>query len=67
MSGDYRYLQVFTGDTLRPERQRRGLAIEPMTSPPNAFRTGTDLVVLQPGQTIALEWGIMSGFVEQDP
>jgi galactose mutarotase-like enzyme len=29
-----------------------------MTSPPNAFRTGTDLIVLQPGQTVTLEWGI---------
>jgi galactose mutarotase-like enzyme len=58
MSREYRYVQVFTGDTLRTERKRRGLAIEPMTSPPNAFRTGTDLIELQPEQTIALEWGI---------
>jgi aldose 1-epimerase len=61
MGSDYRYVQVFTGDTLRPNRQRRGLAVEPMTSPPNAFRTGTGLIVLQPEQTIALEWGITTG------
>jgi aldose 1-epimerase len=50
-------LQVFTGDTLAPERRRQGLAIEPMTCPPNAFRTGTDLIVLQPDESVELEWG----------
>lgn len=54
----YRYLQVFSGDTLAPERRRRGLAIEPMTCPPNAFRSGTDVIVLQPGQSMTLEWGL---------
>lgn len=58
MSRDYRYVQVFSGDTLSPDRQRRGLAIEPMTCPPNAFRTGTDLIILHPGESISLEWGI---------
>jgi aldose 1-epimerase len=53
----YSYLQVFTGDTLAPERRRQGLAIEPMTCPPNAFRTGTDLIVLQPDESVELEWG----------
>src|SRR5438477_3762438 len=28
---NYRYFQVFSGDTLAPTRRRRGLAIEPMT------------------------------------
>ncbi|HEV7662037.1 MAG TPA: aldose 1-epimerase family protein [Chloroflexota bacterium] len=54
----YRYLQVFTGDTLAPQRRRRGLAIEPMTCPPNAFRTGTDLQVLAPGESCQLTWGL---------
>jgi aldose 1-epimerase len=54
----YKYVQLFSGDTLAPERRRRGLAIEPMTCPPNAFRSGTDLIVLQPGGAIELEWGI---------
>lgn len=54
----YRYLQVFTGDTLAPARRRRGIAIEPTTAPPNALRTGTDLEVLQPGQALDLTWGI---------
>jgi aldose 1-epimerase len=58
MGESYRYVQAFTGDTLAPDRRRRGLAIEPMTCPPDAFRTGTDLIVLQPDETCTLEWGI---------
>jgi aldose 1-epimerase len=54
----YKYLQLFSGDTLAPERRRRGLAIEPMTCPPNAFRSGMDVIVLQPDETVELEWGI---------
>ncbi|HEY6749591.1 MAG TPA: aldose 1-epimerase family protein [Mycobacteriales bacterium] len=52
------YLQVFTGDTLPPSRRRQGLAVEPMTCPPNAFRTGEGLIVLEPGQTVTTTWGI---------
>ena len=41
---------AYTGDTLDPvDRRRRGIAIEPMTCPPNALRTGTDLIRLDPG------------------
>ena len=58
MDREYRYAQVFTGDTLAAPRRRRGLAVEPMTCPPNAFRTGTDLIVLPPGEAVSLEWGI---------
>jgi len=54
----YRWLQVFTGDTLAPERRRRAIAIEPMTCPPNAFASGTDLLILQPGDSITHAWGI---------
>jgi aldose 1-epimerase len=52
------YMQVFTGDTLPPDRKRRGLAVEPMTCPPDAFRTGEGLIVLEPGQTVTSTWGI---------
>jgi aldose 1-epimerase len=58
MSSNYRYVQVFTGDTLNPDKRRRGLAIEPMTCPANAFRTGVDLIVLDPGEAATQEWGI---------
>jgi aldose 1-epimerase len=57
-AGDgYRYLQVFTGDPLADVR-RRSLAVEPMTCPPNAFRTGTDVVRLEPGASFTGVWGI---------
>jgi len=57
----YRYLQVFSGETLAPEHRRKSLAIEPMTCPPNAFRTGSDLITLQPDQSVELEWGVTLG------
>jgi aldose 1-epimerase len=50
--------QVFTGDTLPGERLRRSVAVEPMTCPPDAFRSGRDVVVLQPGDTWRGRWGI---------
>jgi len=61
MDASYRYVQVFSGDTLAPARRRCGLAVEPMTCPPNAFRTGADLIVLQPGESRSLAWGLSSG------
>jgi aldose 1-epimerase len=54
----YRWLQVFTGDPLGPDRRRRALAVEPMTCPPNAFVTGDDLLVLEPGQAVTHTWGV---------
>jgi len=54
----YQYLQVFTGDTLAPERRRRGLAIEPMTCPPDAFNSKVDLIMLEPDERRMLQWGV---------
>jgi aldose 1-epimerase len=56
----YRWLQVFTGDPLGPDRRRTALAVEPMTCPPNAFVTGDDLLILQPGETVTHTWGIQA-------
>ena len=53
----YPYLMLFTGDPL-PDVDRRSLAVEPMTCPPNAFRSGEDLVRLEPGQSFTSAWGI---------
>jgi aldose 1-epimerase len=59
MDGGFRYVQIYTGDTLEPvERRRRGVAIEPMTCPANAFRTGTDVIRLDPGEIWSGAWGI---------
>jgi len=54
----YKWLQVFTADTLPEDRHRKAVAIEPMTCPPNSFVTGDDLIVLQPGGTATHTWGI---------
>ncbi len=52
------YLMVFTGDTLAPGTRRSALAVEPMTCPPDAFRSGADVVVLRPGVRWTGSWGI---------
>jgi aldose 1-epimerase len=53
----YGYLMLFTGDPL-PDVHRGSLAVEPMTCPPNAFRTGESLIRLEPGQSATTAWGI---------
>ena len=53
----YAYLMLFTGDPL-PDVNRRSLAVEPMTCPPNAFRTGEALIRLEPGGSFTSSWGI---------
>ncbi|MGI5211665.1 aldose 1-epimerase family protein [Plantactinospora sp. CA-290183] len=53
--------QVFTGDTLVGDRHRRSVAVEPMTCPPDAFRSGKDVIVLAPGQSWEASWGIRPG------
>ncbi|MDA8332296.1 MAG: aldose 1-epimerase family protein [Candidatus Dormibacteraeota bacterium] len=55
----FSYLQVFTGDSLQdPNKRRRALAVEPMTCPPDAFRSGTGLIILDPGASFTARWGI---------
>jgi aldose 1-epimerase len=54
------YLQVFTGDTLPEADRRRGLAVEPMTCPPDAFNSGDGLVVLAPEQEHITTWGLVT-------
>ncbi len=53
----YDYVMVFSGDTL-PDVARRSLAVEPMTCPPNAFRSGESVIELEPGDAFTAEWGI---------
>jgi hypothetical protein len=56
MDESHSHLMVFTGDPV-PSVNRRSIAIEPMTCPPNAFRSGTQLVVLEPGETFRAAGG----------
>ncbi|TLM71673.1 aldose-1-epimerase [Pseudarthrobacter sp. NamB4] len=48
------WLQLYSGEL----RGRKGLAVEPMTCPPDAFNSGQDLVVLEPGQSHALAFSV---------
>ncbi|GAA3568321.1 aldose 1-epimerase family protein [Kribbella ginsengisoli] len=45
LTSDTKWMQLYTANAIG----RVGLAVEPMTCPPDAFITGTDLVVLEPG------------------
>ena len=56
VDGSWPWLQVFTGDTLKPGQRRRSVAVEPMTCPPNALADHVDLVVLGPGADWAGTW-----------
>ncbi|MFV0634197.1 aldose 1-epimerase family protein [Demequina sp.] len=49
--------QICTGDQVAGVT-RAGVAIEPMTCIADAFRTGKDLITLEPGAEHALAWGI---------
>ncbi|MCI1018730.1 aldose 1-epimerase family protein [Microbacterium sp. C5A9] len=53
------WVQVHTADNPGIDAIHRiGLAVEPMTCPPDAFSSGTDLVVLEPGAAHAASWRI---------
>lgn len=52
------WVQVHTADTPVEATHRIGLAVEPMTCPPDAFNSGTDLVRLEPGASQAASWRI---------
>lgn len=53
-----RWWQVFTSDTVPGDRFRAGVAVEPMSCPGDAFRSGTDLVLLAPGDEHTVRWSI---------
>ncbi len=54
----YPIVELYSGDTLDPARQRRGLGVEPMTCPPNAFQTGDGLIRIEPGESTTTRWGV---------
>ena len=55
------WLQLYSADDV-PGKERRSLAVEPMTAPIDAFNSGIDLVTLQPagspGDELSVTWGI---------
>lgn len=56
MSASAPWVQVYSGETL----DRRGVAVEPMTCPPDAFNSGTDLIVLAPGEETRFDVSIQA-------
>jgi len=52
------WVQVHTADRPEPALNRSGIAVEPMTCPPDAFNSGDDLVILDPGARHEASWVI---------
>ncbi|MDQ4502368.1 aldose 1-epimerase family protein [Sinomonas sp. ASV322] len=61
------WLQIHTADKAAPAPSRVGLAVEPMTCPPDAFNSGTDLIVLAPGEEHTARWRINALAGAPDP
>jgi aldose 1-epimerase len=55
------WIQVFTADPLPGAWKRAGVAVEPMSCPPDAFNSGTDVIRLEPGGEVGHRWGIHAG------
>jgi aldose 1-epimerase len=52
------WVQVHTADQIDLVIDRIGLAVEPMTCPPDAYNSGTHLIVIDPGQSSHASWTI---------
>ncbi len=59
MDERFGYVMVYTGDTLPPGERRRSIAVEPMTCPPDALRSGESVVELSPRGRWTASWGIV--------
>jgi aldose 1-epimerase len=59
MDNAYTHVMIFSGDTLADAaRRRRGLAVEPMTCPPDMLHNGLGRIVLEEGDTFEASWGL---------
>ncbi|MCX2748751.1 aldose 1-epimerase family protein [Arthrobacter sp. MI7-26] len=54
------WVQIHTADKPAPLPNRLGLAVEPMTCPPDAFNSGQDLIQLEPGSVHEAQWSIFA-------
>lgn len=50
------WVQVHTADRPEPELHRTGLAVEPMTCPPDAFNGHPHVIALEPGASHEASW-----------
>ncbi|MCI1674752.1 MAG: aldose 1-epimerase family protein [Ancrocorticia sp.] len=53
-----RWVQIYSAHKAPGSGYRASLAVEPMTCPADAFNSGRDVVILEPGDETALEWAI---------
>lgn len=51
-------IEIYTADTLAPERRRTGLGCEPMSCPPNGLATGEGILRIEPGESFVGRWGV---------
>jgi galactose mutarotase-like enzyme len=58
MGESCQWVQVYTADAAGSTGQRDGLAVEPMTCPPNALNSQRDLLIIEPGGSVSAEWRI---------
>jgi len=62
VDASFPYMMVFTADTVDPTwRRRQSVAVEPMTCPPDALRSGKDLLTVAPRESFTAAWGIAVG------
>jgi aldose 1-epimerase len=61
-----KWIQIHTADRDGGENSRKCLAVEPMTCPPDAFRSGQDLIWLSVGDRTASSWRIQNLQGEND-
>ncbi|MGV8885333.1 MAG: aldose 1-epimerase family protein [Microbacteriaceae bacterium] len=52
------WVQIHTADRPNVAESRLGLAVEPMTCPPDAFNSGIDVITVEPGASTAASWTI---------
>lgn len=52
------WVQIYTADHGMPGEFRNGVAVEPMTCPPDAFNSKCDLLVVPPGGAVGAGWRI---------
>jgi aldose 1-epimerase len=56
-----RWVQIYTAEVVNElDGDRGGVAVEPMTCPPNALQTGRDLIMLQPGARHSVAWRLFA-------
>jgi aldose 1-epimerase len=60
LESDAPWVQVYSGE----EQGRRGVAVEAMTCAPDAFNSGEGLIVLEPGESASLTFGIRGSLAD---